>query len=246
MRRFLDPGEHTDTDRRRHRVLDALFKSLERNKAKVSQTDRGQLIVELLGESIEFQLREKHKQGRRPLTPDEQRWRTPGSKDWKQELVPTGLLTFEVKTHLPDGLQTQWLETGTAPIDAAVPDIVGVLIAAGPLLVQRRLAREENERQRQIAERRRHEEQQRRKREKNRLRRFTELAHDWRDIAVAREFLDALKSDQSASTEEIDGRSREEWIAWAAEQLAAADPLSDGVEGVFRDVSAIKEWSYRD
>lgn len=246
MRSIMDPGEFTASVDRRHRVLDALFKGLERSGAKISETERGQLVVEVQGERVEFQLREKHKQGRRPLTPDELRWRSPGSKDWKQELVPTGRLAFEVKTRLPGNLTSQWTETDASPLESLVLDIVSTLIAAGPLLVQQRQAKGEAERQRQIAEHLRHQEQQRRKCEKNRLRRFTELARDWRELAVARDFLEVLKARPITSTELIDGRSLDEWLAWADERLRAADPLANGVAGVFRDVGTIKEWSYRD
>jgi hypothetical protein len=112
--------------------------------------------------------------------------------------------------------------------------------------VQRRLDREEAERQRRIEEHRRYEEGQRRKLEANRLRRFTELAAQWRSRKVARDFLDALKASPATSSDLIEGRSREEWIAWAEEQLNATDPIARGVEGVFRDVGAVQAWTYRD
>jgi hypothetical protein len=45
---------------------------------------------------------------------------------------------------------------------------------------------------------------------------------------------------------EIDGRSIEEWIGWAEEWLTRADPTAAGVDGVFRRVAEITDWSYRD
>jgi hypothetical protein len=81
-----------------------------------------------------------------------------GDKDWKQELVPTGRLVFEIKTYLPAGLKRQWLETDKQPLEDMLPEIVAVFVTAGPLLVRQRQEREAAERERLLAERRRHEE----------------------------------------------------------------------------------------
>jgi len=91
-KKLYDPGDFRDSDRRQHLFLDALFKAIERQGGKIKQGDRWELFAEVSGAKVEFQLREKHKQTRRPLTADEQRWRVAGDKDWKQDLVPTGHL----------------------------------------------------------------------------------------------------------------------------------------------------------
>jgi hypothetical protein len=113
-KKLYDSGDLSDSDRRRHRFLDALFKAIERQGGKVVQESRRELVANVSGEKIEFQLREKHKQIRRPLTVDEPRWRIAGDKDWKQELAPTGRLALEIRTYLPAGLRGQWLETEKA------------------------------------------------------------------------------------------------------------------------------------
>ncbi|WP_373003863.1 hypothetical protein [Hyphomonas sp.] len=86
MRSMVRPSEFTPQDRRRHRILDTLFKELGRNGGKVKEDERRRLTVELSGEVIEFRLREKQKQVRRPLTDDEKRWWSSTGRDWKQEL----------------------------------------------------------------------------------------------------------------------------------------------------------------
>jgi hypothetical protein len=161
-----------------------------------------------LGEKVEFQVREKQKQERRPLTDDEKRWRSPGDNGWKRELVPTGWLVFEIKTlRWPSGLPRQWLESEKQPMAGMLPDIVATFVAAGPLLVQQRNDREAAEREWQLAEQRRYEEQQRRKRDANRWRSFRKLAQDWQELATVRDFLTALRSMDTTSAAEIDGRS---------------------------------------
>ncbi|MBG0811929.1 hypothetical protein IY145_21510 [Methylosinus sp. H3A] len=196
---------------------------------------------------MEFQVREKQKQERRPLTDDEKRWRSPGDNGWKKELAPTGWLVFEIKTWpWPAGLPHQWLESEKQPMEGMLPDILATFVAAGPLLVQQRKDREAAERERHLAEKRRYEEQQRRKRDANRWRKFRELAQDWRELATARDFLMALRSVATDSSVEIDGRCVEEWIAWAEEWLQRADPTANGVDDVFKQVADVSDWTYRD
>lgn len=247
MRNLYRPSDFTDTDRRKHRILDALFKAIERQGGKVRQGERGVLFAEMLGEKVEFQVREKQKQQRRPLTDDEKRWRSAGDDGWKQELVPTGWLVFEIKTwQWPTGLPRQWLESEKQQMEGMLPDILATFVAAGPLLVQQRKDREAAEHERQLAEKRRYEEQQRRKRDANRWRKFRELAQDWHELAAVRDFLTTLRSMDIESTAEIDGRGVEEWIVWAEEWLQLADPTANGVDGVFEKVAAVTDWSYRE
>lgn len=246
-RSLYDPGEFTEAERRKHRILDALFKAIERQGGKIKQGERRELFAELSGEKVEFQVREKQKQERRPLTADEKRWRSPDDKGWKQELVPTGRLVFEIKTwQWPNGLPRQWLESDKQAMEAMLPDILATFVAAGPLLVQLREEREAAERERQLAEQRRYEEQRRRKRDANRWRGFKEMARDWHELAAVRDFIAALRSMDVDSSDEIDGRSLREWIAWAEDWLTRADPTSGGVDSIFRRVAEITDWTYRD
>lgn len=245
MRDLYRPSELTETDRRKHRVLDTLFKAIERHDGKVEQGERRVLFVQILGEEIEFQLREKQKQERRSLTENEKRWHSPGG--WKQELVPTGQLIFEIKTwQWPAGLSRQWIESDKRPMEDMLPDIVATFVAAGPLLVQQRKDREAAERERQLAEHRRYEEQRRRKREVNRWRRFKDMAKEWQELATVRDFLTAFQSADADRSAIIDERSVADWIAWAEDWLQRADPLADGVGNVFKQVAEISDWTYRD
>lgn len=127
-----------------------------------------------------------------------------------------------------------------------LPDIVAVFVTAGPLLVRQRQEREAAERERLLAERRRHEEQQRRKRDANRWRYFTAMAQDWHELATVRDFLGMLRSMNVDRSIEIDGRSLGGWLTWAEDWLQRADPTANGLEGIFRRIAEITEWSYRD
>jgi hypothetical protein len=246
IKRMMTPEEFTGSNRRQHRILDALFKELERQGGRVKEDDRRRVFAEMNGEPIMFQIREKQKQVRRPLNEDEKRWRSASDKDWKQELQPTGKLVFTIKTWLPNGLRTEWLENDAKPMETLLPEIVATFVAAGPLLVEQRCQREKAERQRQIAERQRYEEQQRRKLDANRWRHFVEIAHQWRDAEIARAFVAQLKRLDYDEDEEIAGNRLSDWIIWAEEHAHSTDPLNHGVEGIFNSVGKITTWSYRD
>lgn len=245
-KKHLDPGEMTDTDRRHHLILDALFKTLEKQGARVKQGERQELLVELQNEKIEFQLREKQKQIRRPPTAEEKKSWFYRDRALVQELQPSGNLAFSIKTYLPAGLRQEWLENERKRMEDLLPEIVATIMAAGPLLVEQRRQREEAERQRRIAEQQRYEEQQRRKRDNNRWRRFVDLAKDWRELELARAFLAAVKQAEIDREKEIGGRKLGEWLSWAEERISMTDPINAGAEALFDSIASVNEWNYRE
>ena len=234
----------TPCDRRQHRILNALFKALESIGAKIEQDERQKLFAELDGEKIEFQIREKLKQVKRPLTKQEKRWRLSGEKDWKQELQPTGKLAFAIKTYFPRGLRTEWLETDEKPMEILLPDIIASFVVAGPFLTEQTKKRREIERQRHIAEQKRHEEQQQRRRDENRWRRFLEIAQQWKDAELAREFLLNVNKESLDFERDISGTSLGEWIAWAEQRVQEHDPLLGNVEEIFGLIASVTEWTH--
>ena len=245
MRNLYDPGDFSKTDRRKHRIMDALFKAIERQGGKVTQGERGALFAEVLGENVEFQVREKQRQERRSLTASERQWPFPGQNDWKQELVPTGFLVVEIRTYL-DGLPRQWIENEKKPMEAMLPRILATFLAAGPLLVQERIEREAAKQLRIQAEQRREAERRERKRDANRWRHFSQMADSWQKLGAIRAFIEMLKSMKADPSIHIDGRSIGDWIAWAEDWLHRADPTANGSEGVFKQIAEINDWTYRD
>lgn len=246
IKRMIAPEEFTSGDRRRHRILDTLFKELERQGGRVKEEEQRQLFVEMDGEPIRFQIREKQKQVRRPLTDDEKRWGSASDKGWRQELQPTGRLVLTIKTWLPDGLRTEWLENDAKSMELLLPEIIATFVAAGPLLVEQWQQREEEERQRQIAEHKQYEEQQRRRLDANRWRHFVELAHRSRDAEIARAFVAQLRRLDCDESEAVAGKGLGDWMAWAEKHAHSTDPLGHGVSSIFDSVGEITAWSYRD
>lgn len=104
-------SEPTSLDRRRYRILSALFKALEQHGFTIKSDPYKQVHFEYQGERIDFTLREKQKQVRQPLNDDEKRWRSATDRQWVQELQPTGKLIFTIKSYLERGMRQEWLET---------------------------------------------------------------------------------------------------------------------------------------
>lgn len=71
-----------------------MFKELESHGAAIKQDKQRALFVEVDGQEIEFALREKLKQVRRPLTEKEKRWETWNKDGLKTDLQGTGFLVF--------------------------------------------------------------------------------------------------------------------------------------------------------
>jgi hypothetical protein len=123
----------------------------------------------------------------------------PGEKNWRQELRPTGVLTFSIETYLPTLPHRAWTDTADQPLEDQLGDILAGLLLAGPLLVQQRRERDEAEKQRREEERRRYEAAERQRLDDNRWRRFTELAARWRQADEVRRFPGSLRACLSAA-----------------------------------------------
>jgi len=244
-RNLIAPVSFSEADRRRHRILDALLKAIEREGGHANQGENRVLFAVVQGQRIDFQLREKLKQVRRPLTDEEKRWQSSNDKGWRQELSSTGKLVLSIKTHVP-GLQMEWLESDSKKMETLLPDIVATFVTAGPLLAEQKRQRDEIEHQRRITEQNRYEEQQRQRRDENRWARFTDLARQWHDTKVARRFFTALKNAPVNPDLQIGGTGVREWFAWAELHLQSHDPLVNGVEAIFNSVADVSEWTRRD
>lgn len=241
---FLD---WTDTDHRRHRILHSLFTAAERHGLVVKAGERRETFFAFGPERIDYKLREKQKQVRRPKTADELRWSSPGDRTWKQVLEPTGLLVFTIETYLGQcTTRREWLETETKPLEKQLPDILRSLTLAGPALVTLRQEREVAESRRREAERLRQIEAERRQKERNQWRRFGELARQWEDTECARRLLLKLDRQEHDPEQMVGGRPIHEWLSWAREQIESHDPLRAGSVGIFGDVAAVTSWTYRD
>ena len=232
----MDPGELTADDRRRHRIADCLLKSLERCGSAVSTTNRGLLVADVDRSKVEFDLREKMKQIRRPLTQKEREWETWNTSGVKQELVPTGCLLLSIKNYLDGSLRREWLETPQRSMEAQIPEILATIILAGGIIGERRRKAEAAAAEFEAQRRQREEERARQRQDDERWSRFIGAALRWREMADIRIFLGALKALPMDSSALIEGRTVVAWIDWAEQRLILGDPLRSGVGPFFDEI----------
>jgi hypothetical protein len=235
----------TAVEQRRHRIFDTLFKTLERQGFTAKLGDRHEVYLEIAGERVDVDLRERKKQVRRPLTEEEKRTHYARERGFVQEMQLTGELIFSLKTHLVDGAKHEWRD-GAQTLEAQLPDIISLILLAGPILKERRRLHEEAEQRRREQEMRRYKEEERRKTDANQWRRFVEIAEHWRDLDVARQFLSALEAKSAGEEFSVKDRSLAEWLSWARERADASDPLLMGAKRIFADIGEIHSWTYRD
>lgn len=222
-----------------------MFKALEAHQIKITENGQRVLHASSGSEKIEFQLRVKLRQVKRPLTPDELRWHRSGDKDYKLEFEETDALIFEIKSWLPGGLQRNWQDGRKGTVEATAGDILATLLAAFPLMVAERERRADQERLRQAEEQRRQELQRQRKLERDRVRRLLEHAGRWRDAELAKSFVTELRAAVPDTSTIIDGKPVGEWLDWAETRASLHDPLANPL-GVFESIAAVNSWTYRD
>lgn len=172
------------------------------------------------------------------MTAEELKWG--GNKSgMTRELQPTGFFLFTIKRYLPGSLRREWLERDDAPIEDRLAEIVATFLVAGPIMAKERRQREERAR-------REEEERQRRKLDRNRWRRFAEIAKAWDEVGTARRFLQALKEVDQPGGALVEGKPVSEWLDWAEGKLKAVDPIEQGITAIFEDIANIKYWTYHD
>lgn len=238
------PKPFTELEHRRHRILDTLFKELEKRGFKIKTERYHGTWLEIGGERVDFTLYEHIRQERRPLTPEQKRDRFYSNQKWTQVRVPTGNLLFVIKTHLGPGIPDKWSDAPDMPLEKHIGEIIATLSLAGPLLQEKRRIFQEQERQRLEAERRRQDEVDRRRRDKHRWRRFVELANQWEEAETARRFIAALQAMPPSGETSFGERSHAEWLDWAQSRLKNYDPLECGIDAIWNTLAQVTSWEY--
>ena len=216
-------------EKRRWRILSALFKALERHGFKVA-TEQGRLhevSVSVGQERIGFRLFERVRQYRVELTEKEKK--DPSNvaygRKWTQKKEPTGELIFKIDAGLPGGVQHEWRDTPEGQIEDQIATIVTGFVIAAELLRQRRLERAEQERIRWEAMQRQWQEEQARKAEAERVARLVEEAAAWRKAADIRAYVEAARFAVQSGDSNVEPAKLESWAVWTLAQADQLDPL---------------------
>lgn len=240
---FLSAGreEHLDVRiskgslSRALRIMNALIKALEArgftvsivNKNEYSHYPSYKTCVSVLGQTIEFGLREFLKQTKRELPPAERdRWRR-----FEYSYSHSGRLTLEIKTW--GAPRKNWSDAKIQKLEDCLNDFIIVLIKTAVELRTREIEREEEERRRHERERRREELARIRREEEARLQDLLDKVSGWQKSKQIREYIKAVREDAIRRDGGIDpGSELDKWLAWANQQADRFDPLSESAQSI--------------
>ncbi len=240
----LQTRSFTALERRQQRILSTLFKEAERFDYKVKGEAPHNLSLETGQNAVEFTLRERIKQIRRPLTDEEKAESYSSNQKWRQERIATGELVFTIKTYLGHGLNSEWRD-GERPLEEQIDEMVAVLATVGPILEKRRLETEEAQRRRWEEEEGRRREKQEQDQDRNRWRRFIQYAKLWRQTQLAGELISALEACIPHADTRHGGKSAEEWLTWARERRDAFNPSNWDIAALWTEIASITAWDTR-
>jgi len=207
-RKCLDISVGPNSMHRALRIMDALFKALEKRDFKVSVTSKDpkdpyshcETSVEVLGETLEFGLVESIKRTERDLTEKEMKSWHYRSKEF--EFHPTGNLSLIIKTYLPEGTRRKWSEGKKRRLEDCLNDFIAGLIRAAIVHRARRLEMERERKKRLEEERKRMEEERIREEEERRFQSLSNvLSH--KSLYIMTKTADQVKDRHSERSEAI-------------------------------------------
>ena len=216
----------TALERRRLRILSALYTALEARGIVVHCQHHGR-IVELRHErdAVAFDLKEYIRQKRRPLNDDDIARGWSSHAKYRVDQIATGLLRGKVDAYLPKTIPTVWTEAEDRPFDEMLGEVAATVLTA---LAQAKVRREERE----AAERKRWEDQQaawRReeaaKAERARRQTLRDKARDWREAQTLRDYVAAVEAAIEGGDLDVSSDAFRSWSIWALACAEELDPI---------------------
>lgn len=221
----------TEHDRYRLQVTSTFLIALERAGGIVdSGKIRGEISLTICGEKVECTIVQKMLRGLSTKGREEKNW-TAWPEDHNHGLQPSGFLRFTLNTY---GIGPRdMVESNSAKAETLLPIFVSRIMAAGPILVQKRKDEQERRRIWDLQQAERAERQRQAELDEKRWKQFKGLAHNWEECRRLRDFIVALKQSDPVSKLPVEGKTFDEWLIWAEERLAHLDPLAPGADGPF-------------
>ena len=232
----------TERDLYRFRVTSAIFRGIEKAGGRIDKSPiTGRMTFQIAGHGVECSIVEKLVKSLKQH--DETRNWTAYPDHHQSGLDSSGFLRVSITTYL-DGRQPQWIETQKTKIGDMLPEIVGTIMAAGPILEHQKREREDREKRHQEEEARRYEARRLKEIDDKRWNKFCEFAANWEERDRLLAFLAEVEKLASSEGDIIVGDSAlSDWIAWAKERVEALDPLRRGAAGMFDTISKVSQWS---
>src|SRR3989304_369350 len=227
----LDISVSRNSLQRALRVMNTLIKALEARGFKVSiATEKKneyyssyKTSVFVLGQSIEFGLKEFLKQTKRELTPAEKKER-PWADKFEYDYNPSGRLSLEIKNW--EAPRKNWSDAKIKRVEDCLNDFIVALIKTSVELRTREVQRKQEERNRMEWERLREERDRRRREEETQIQNLIVSAANWQKCKQLREYINAVKEDGIRKNGCIEpGSELDKWLTWANQQAERFDPL---------------------
>ena len=222
----------------RFRVTSALLKAVEAAGGYVeSAIITGKVTFLIAGEKIECSVAEKMRQSL--LVPREEGTKWTAYPEFHQNgLTSSGFVRVTITTYLRGGIK-EWVETSTKKMSALMPEIVGRIMAGGPILIEWERERKEEARKREEEQQRRQELQRLKQRDEQRWRQFCAFATDWQVRTRLLTFLAEIENrSHTEANATIAEQQLSEWIAWAQQKIVSLDPFREDLTGLFQEISA--------
>ena len=231
----------TERDCYRFRVTSAIFNGIEKAGGKIEKSPiTGKVTIKIAGHDVECSIVEKLIRSLGPR--DEIRTWTAYPEHHQSGLASSGFLRVSITTYL-DGRHPQWIETPKVKIGDMLPEVIGAIMAAGPILEQKKRDREESERRYREAEARRYEARRLKEIDDKRWQKFREFAANWEERDRLLAFISEI---EKRACDEVEitfaGNSLADWIGWAKARALALDPFQQGVAGLFETISKVSQW----
>lgn len=232
----------TKRDLYRFRVTSAIFKGVEKAGGRIETSPiTGRVTFQIAGHEVECSIVEKLIRSLKER--DETRKWTAYPDHHQSGLDSSGFLRVSITTYL-DGRQPQWIESQKTKIGDMLPEIIGTVMAAGPILEQKKREREEREKRYREEEARRYEVKRLKEIDDKRWNKFREFAGNWEERDKLLAFIAEIEKcapDQGEVT--VGDSPLGDWIAWAKKRAEALDPFRQGVAGMFDAISKVSQWS---
>jgi hypothetical protein len=207
------------------RLMDSLFRALEKRGHKVGQRGEDGVRISFLGEEFGCSLREKTRRIR--LTEEEK-----PKPRWRFETVPlvryewSGVFELKLTGNYYYPILS-WQDDGKGRLEDRLNEIVARMIVA----VQRyRKQREETAREQEsrlIAERERKELERARQLGQARIARLKSMAEQWEEAKWLRSFIAAVREEAIHRHGSLEGHDDVvRWLEWAEEYAQSVDPMT--------------------
>lgn len=219
-------------ERRRLRILGALFEALEKRGHKVVANPQNQYEFECVvdEEKIDFGVVHPQKQFKENLQPEKMRNPLNAALGITSriELRPTGMLAFKIHSWIGVGIRKQWRDTARKPLEDQLNSIVAGLLFAAAMIRRHRMEREEEQR-RLLTERiERERQEESRRKEAERYQGLLQRVDRWLQAANVRAYVDAVRTAAQTGRAQIDPERLKTWATWALAYADQMDPIAVG------------------